>query len=380
MDLSPYVTDRPRRRHSRRRPGRRPHPRSRRAARRRDRVLDPARPDRRPVRRRQHHQRRAGAVLGRGADGRPGPEFVVSVPPASAEPTMLYPAGPTRSPRSSESPIDPDDEPVARISLRLPQSVKARVDEVAAADGISTNAWLIRAVMDALADADGPPGVAPAAVPPIRRARRRSSGRTVRSARTACSAPTVPSGPAALFGEQAGPGPRRAAPPTGPGPGLGPMSFRNSTHEGVRRVVLDNLGRGSVTVEPARAAAPGRVLDQRRPGAVPQCGAGAPGAGRAADQLPAQDLPRHQRPPAARRTRGPGVRDQGRVGRRLGRAPTSAGPGSSAARATSASAARATWSASTGSGDVSVAELGGSDGPAVVRVRGHHGGRGRAAR
>ena len=28
------------------------------------------------------------------------------------------------------------------------------------------------------------------------------------------------------------------------------MSFRNSTHEGVRRVVLDNLGRGSVTIEP----------------------------------------------------------------------------------------------------------------------------------
>jgi DUF4097 and DUF4098 domain-containing protein YvlB len=28
------------------------------------------------------------------------------------------------------------------------------------------------------------------------------------------------------------------------------MSFRNSTHQGVRRVVLDNLGDGSVTVEP----------------------------------------------------------------------------------------------------------------------------------
>ena len=28
------------------------------------------------------------------------------------------------------------------------------------------------------------------------------------------------------------------------------MTFRNSTHEGVRRVVLDNLGHGSVTIEP----------------------------------------------------------------------------------------------------------------------------------
>jgi hypothetical protein len=48
------------------------------------------------------------------------------------------------------------DEPVARVSLRLPQSVKARVDEMASADGISTNAWLIRAIMDALADRSGP--------------------------------------------------------------------------------------------------------------------------------------------------------------------------------------------------------------------------------
>jgi hypothetical protein len=44
---------------------------------------------------------------------------------------------------------------VARITLRLPQSVKARVDEMASSDRISTNAWLIRAVMDALADRGG---------------------------------------------------------------------------------------------------------------------------------------------------------------------------------------------------------------------------------
>ena len=33
------------------------------------------------------------------------------------------------------------------------------------------------------------------------------------------------------------------------------MTFRNSTHDGVRRVLLDNLGRGSVTVEPGVADA-----------------------------------------------------------------------------------------------------------------------------
>jgi len=41
---------------------------------------------------------------------------------------------------------------VARITLRLPQSAKTRVDEMASSEGISTNAWLIRAVMDALSD------------------------------------------------------------------------------------------------------------------------------------------------------------------------------------------------------------------------------------
>jgi hypothetical protein len=50
-----------------------------------------------------------------------------------------------------------DDEAVARISLRLPASVKAKVDEKADRDGISTNAWLLRAVMVALDDSPIPP-------------------------------------------------------------------------------------------------------------------------------------------------------------------------------------------------------------------------------
>jgi hypothetical protein len=81
------------------------------------------------------------------------PEFVVSVQTAEAEPTLLMPEpepgneAPTNSPTA-----EADDEPVARITLRLPQSVKTRVDEMASSEGISTNAWLIRAVMDALSD------------------------------------------------------------------------------------------------------------------------------------------------------------------------------------------------------------------------------------
>jgi hypothetical protein len=79
------------------------------------------------------------------------PEFVVSIQTTESEPTLLMPEP---EPASEETP-EPDEEPVARITLRLPQSVKTRVDEMASTEGISTNAWLIRAVMDALAERSG---------------------------------------------------------------------------------------------------------------------------------------------------------------------------------------------------------------------------------
>ena len=85
------------------------------------------------------------------------PEFVVSIQTAEAEPTLLLlDAEPDLDATGESSANETDDEPVARITLRLPQSVKARVDEVASSEGISTNAWLIRAVMDALSERSGP--------------------------------------------------------------------------------------------------------------------------------------------------------------------------------------------------------------------------------
>ena len=84
------------------------------------------------------------------------PEFVVSVQTAEEEPTMLLPGSePGEDAMRESATTEAEDEPVARVSLRLPQSVKARVDEMASADGISTNAWLIRAVMDALSERSG---------------------------------------------------------------------------------------------------------------------------------------------------------------------------------------------------------------------------------
>lgn len=45
---------------------------------------------------------------------------------------------------------DLDDASTSRTTLRLPDRLKARVDEAAAADRLSINAWLVRAIADAL--------------------------------------------------------------------------------------------------------------------------------------------------------------------------------------------------------------------------------------
>ena len=74
-----------------------------------------------------------------------------------------------REPRISVDTVEPDLEPepagpppeapgedagTARVTLRLPESVKARTEEAAARAGVSVNSWLVRAVTQAL---DGPP-------------------------------------------------------------------------------------------------------------------------------------------------------------------------------------------------------------------------------
>jgi hypothetical protein len=92
------------------------------------------------------------------------PDFVVSVPNQNSEPTMLLPQ--QDDPDSDEPELD--EEPLARISLRLPNSVKTKVDEMADRDGISTNAWLIRAVVDALGErrrGEAPPPPQPPGAP-----------------------------------------------------------------------------------------------------------------------------------------------------------------------------------------------------------------------
>ena len=46
--------------------------------------------------------------------------------------------------------VDLDDASTSRTTLRLPDALKARVDEAALADGLSVNTWLVRAIAAAL--------------------------------------------------------------------------------------------------------------------------------------------------------------------------------------------------------------------------------------
>jgi predicted HicB family RNase H-like nuclease len=58
----------------------------------------------------------------------------------------------SHEPESAEAPAPPaaDEDGTARITLRLPESVKSRAEEAAGRDGVSVNSWLVRAVLAAL--------------------------------------------------------------------------------------------------------------------------------------------------------------------------------------------------------------------------------------
>ena len=83
------------------------------------------------------------------------PEFVVTPPPAEMAPE----AGTTWS-----APVEDEDGGVTRINLRMPDRLKARVEEAAAAGGLSVNSWLVRAAGAAL-DRPAPDPRRPARAP-----------------------------------------------------------------------------------------------------------------------------------------------------------------------------------------------------------------------
>ncbi|TYB95194.1 toxin-antitoxin system HicB family antitoxin [Micromonospora sp. WP24] len=78
------------------------------------------------------------------------PSFVVTPPPAEqwadeTEGAVAPPPNPLPQP-----PTDGEDEATVRISLRLPENLKARVEHAAASAGVSINTWLIRAAAAAV--------------------------------------------------------------------------------------------------------------------------------------------------------------------------------------------------------------------------------------
>jgi hypothetical protein len=85
------------------------------------------------------------------------PDFVVSVPPAEpVEPTASGAAAPV-GPAPEGDRLLADEGPVARINVRLPEPLKAAIEEAAAGEGRSVNAWLVRAAAAAVRRTDHEP-------------------------------------------------------------------------------------------------------------------------------------------------------------------------------------------------------------------------------
>jgi hypothetical protein len=83
------------------------------------------------------------------------PQFVVDVPAPAAPvppqpPTAPYAVAPPSAPDgAAEDGEEGDDDAVARITLRIPESVKYKAEELAAKGGHSLNSWIVNVVRNA---------------------------------------------------------------------------------------------------------------------------------------------------------------------------------------------------------------------------------------
>jgi hypothetical protein len=89
------------------------------------------------------------------------PNFVVSLPPAESAPAAAEEA--VTSPEGDL--VFAEDGPAARINVRLPEQLKAAIEEAAAREGRSVNAWLSRAAAAALQRSDRDQRQEPQAAP-----------------------------------------------------------------------------------------------------------------------------------------------------------------------------------------------------------------------
>jgi hypothetical protein len=84
------------------------------------------------------------------------PSFVVAVPAAEM---FEEPPGPALAPRGAglaSAAVEEEEGATARINFRPPEHLKTRIEEAAAREGLSVNAWLVRAVTGVLSAARKP--------------------------------------------------------------------------------------------------------------------------------------------------------------------------------------------------------------------------------
>jgi hypothetical protein len=74
------------------------------------------------------------------------PSGHIEVRLAGRDPELVF----VDDPVSPEEPPAPGDDLSARITLRLPEGLKASLEVVAAREGVSTNAWIVRSLARAL--------------------------------------------------------------------------------------------------------------------------------------------------------------------------------------------------------------------------------------
>ncbi|MEU7891579.1 toxin-antitoxin system HicB family antitoxin [Nonomuraea sp. NPDC049152] len=90
-----------------------------------------------------------------------GPPGAPQPPGAPFPPAAPVPPGAPLPPAPPEPPVPPgdNDQGTARMTLRLPEALKARIERAAATSGVSVNAWLVRALSGAVSEPQpqGPP-------------------------------------------------------------------------------------------------------------------------------------------------------------------------------------------------------------------------------
>lgn len=99
------------------------------------------------------------------------PELVVTGAPEHTAPGAqvadLVPAAPVPAPAPPAAPDDADST-LSRTTFRLPEHLKRRMEDAAERQGLSVNAWLIRAVTDAVQAEEAPRRQTPTLTPQTR--------------------------------------------------------------------------------------------------------------------------------------------------------------------------------------------------------------------